>query len=192
MFTSVGSGGSIGYTVPSSGDAVPSINNTLTVTSGDQTVAIQYETTDGPGNPQNVLSGSNTAYGFFDVMYSGVTGIVTIPAFTFNLKITDITDSSVLNFTGTSSGGQIGFNSGSGIDTVNISYSPSPQTAGSSTFYVFSPTSLVIPAPTATFGLTTIQGQVFSTSTPEPASMFLMGAGLLGLGFASRRKLRGK
>ncbi len=72
---------------------------------------------------------------------------------------------------------------------TEIIFSPNSLTIGPATYTVFSPVFVVSPAQNtpAGPGVTTIQGQVM---LPEPASLGLMGASLLGLGILVRRRTK--
>jgi hypothetical protein len=165
------------------GDPYP--NNQASYTTGSSTVDINYADLATASSLANVNSPTLVSYGILHVDDSGATGPVTIGAFAFALTIHDITDGGTMTFMGSSAGGMISHNS----SNVTVTWSPTVGAIGPKFWSIFTPTPLV--PPTTTNGETSIQGAV-TDSIPEPASMVLMGAGLLGLGFLSRRLPGGK
>lgn len=121
----------------------------------------------------------------------------TFGAFTFDLIVDDTTDGATGEFVGTSTGGTISSNS----STVQVNWQ-SPLQIGPGTsnvlsgnfhtteFDIVSPSSLIVAPNSGTPpGDTTIQGQVNSTATPEPATFGLMGGALIGLGLLRRKRV---
>lgn len=118
----------------------------------------------------------------------------TFGAFTFSLMLTDVTDGASGIFLGTSSGGTVYSDSSS----INIFWSPlqlGPGASGANTgnfgttfFQITNQTRIVDPNAGTVHGQTTVQGNVGSTATPEPATFGMLGAALLGLGMFARRK----
>jgi hypothetical protein len=174
--------GTISTTTPTVGDSYT--NNTISYTTGSDTISIRYEDVATATALAFVNAPTSVGYGFFNLDASGLTsnGVVNIGQFTFDLTIHDITDGGIVIIHGSSSGGTIAQNSA----LVSVVWSPNTGVLGTTTWEVDTPTRLV--PPNTTTGETTIQGQVTSTLIPEPASMFLMGTGLLAVAFASRRK----
>jgi hypothetical protein len=72
---------------------------------------------------------------------------------------------------------------------TEIIFTPNTLTIGPATYTVFSPVFVVAPTQStpAGLGITTIQGEVI---LPEPASLGLIGASLLGLGILVRRRTK--
>ncbi len=148
---------------------------------------------------------SNVNYGIFDLTCATCGTLASgngalFSAFTFDLIISDTSDGATGEFVGTSTGGNVY----SDVSQVTINWVPlelGPGTTnassgnfGSSEFTITSSTSIVSPNSGAVPGQTTVQGAVGSgvstaSAVPEPASIFLLGSGLLAVGVAGRRKL---
>lgn len=159
----------------------------ITFTSGTDTATFTYN---GPGpGPGNVLvtSPTNINYGFFTftctVCAAGDT--LAIPSFTVNLVLNDVTDAGSRTFTGVSAAGNVTASQ----STLSVVWSPTSATFGPSIFSIESATP--IPTDNTLIGQVTVRGFVTS-SAPEPGSMFLMGAGLIGVGFTARKKFAGR
>lgn len=138
---------------------------------------------------------SKINYGFFTVTCDSCTpvSVSVFDPFTFDTVITDAGSGATGTFVGTSAGGQILSNS----STLSIGWEPGQ--IGPSTLHAtlgdfgFTPytyevtTDIVAPNSGLTPGVTTVHGFVDS-AVPEPATMALIGLGLLGLGFIHRRR----
>ncbi len=159
----------------------------ITFTSGANIATVTY-TGPGPG-PANVPIGmsSNINYGFFTFtcVVCGPTDVVAIPAFTVALILNDVTDSGTTTFNGTSAAGNITASS----NGLGVTWSPtSASFAGGNTLFSIE-NRTPFPTDNSTAGQVTIRGNiVIASSVPEPGSMFLLGAGLIGVGFTARKK----
>jgi len=153
--------------------------NVLTVVSGTNTLTLTFN----PLGNSTVTVPSGISYGVLAVSFSGSSSAsITVPAFQLNLKVNNVTDSASGTFAVTSSGGTVS----SAQDTVVVSFAPIPLNVGTASFTANSPLNLV--SDTTLAGQTSFQGGVNFSNAPEPGTMFLLGAGLLGVGFTARKK----
>ena len=173
------------------------VTNTGTMATFGSGSSIATLTYVGPGpGPSNipVNTPTNISYGSITLSCAGCTSLLlNSPAFGFNLVVNNITDSTSNTFVGFSAAGSISSNS----STIAVAWTPTTLQDGSAIFTITSPT--LLPALTSGTGTATVQGSVTSAlqgpvpnSVPEPASVFLLGAALIGVGYSARNRFTGQ
>jgi hypothetical protein len=188
----------ISYTTNLPGtEFVGGVNSLTLNSSGGQAATLTFipNSMSGAGVPSNIDLGD-----FLLSCATCTTAQTTLfGSFTFDLVVDDATDNATGVFVGTSAGGTVSSNSStisiSWLSPVGLQLGPGTNHAltgnfGPTQFLLGSPTTLIVAPNSGTPpGDTTVQGQIISNTAPEPATLPLIGGGLIVLGLAGRKKL---
>jgi hypothetical protein len=155
--------------------------NSVTFGSGGNLLTLTF-TGVPPGTTVDASPSTFTSFGQIQTSVSG-TGAAIAAGTTFTLTINQTLPGIGTGDFSATLAGVISQNSSTGMVTFTVT----SVTVGGAKYDVLSNPLVLVP-PSTNNGVSTIQGQV--TSVPEPASLLLLGAGLIAVAGVVRRKLK--